>query len=90
MSKEILVVCHRARYLYDFFHIYINENPLTDQQNIKFKFQNIEIYSDEEEKQLTINLNFMLYLKICRQASWQMNNLKRIGSHLNRLVKLTI
>ena len=67
----------------------------THQQKINFKFNNIEITCEDEVKLLGVNLDFMLNFNshvssICKKASRQLNVLKRIGRHLNRLSRLTI
>jgi hypothetical protein len=67
----------------------------THQQKINFKFKNKEISCDDEVKLLGVNLDFMLNFNsqvsnICRKASKQLNVLKIIGKHLNRLSRLTI
>ena len=52
-------------------------------------------HCDEEVKLLGVTFDFMLNFNshissICKKASMQLNILKRIGGHLNRLGKLTI
>jgi hypothetical protein len=67
----------------------------THRENIHFNLDTITISCDEEVKLLGVNLDFMLNFNshvsyICRKASKQLNVLKRIGRHLNRLGRLTI
>ena len=62
----------------------------THSENIQFNLDTITISCDEEVKLLGVNLDFMLNFNshvsyICRKASKQLNVLKRIGRHLNRL-----
>ena len=67
----------------------------THRENIQLNLDNITISCDEEVKLLGVNFDFMLNFNshvsyICRKASKQLNVLKRIGRHLNRLGRLTI
>jgi hypothetical protein len=67
----------------------------THQQKLKFNFHDITIECEDEVKLLGVNLDFLLNFNshvtsICRKASRQLNVLKRIGKHLNRLGRLTI
>ncbi len=67
----------------------------TNDQNISFNINGNIIKCDEEVKLLGVTFDFMLNFNshissICKKASMQLNVLKRIGGHLNRLGKLTI
>ena len=66
----------------------------TRDENISFNL-NGNIKYDDEVKILGVTFDFMLNFNyhisnICKKASQQLNVLKRIGLHLNRLSKLTI
>ena len=67
----------------------------THDANISFNLNDNVIKCDDEVKLLGVTFDFMLNFKshvlnICKKASRQLNVLKRIGTHLNRLGKLTI
>ena len=67
----------------------------THDANISFNLNDNIIKCDDEVKLLGVTFDFMLNFKshvsnICKKASRQLNVLKRIGIHLNRLGKLTI
>ena len=67
----------------------------THDANVVFHLDNAVINCDDEVKLLGVTLDFKLNFhsqitNICKKAARQLNVLKRIGNHLNRLVKLTI
>ena len=67
----------------------------TCDENIFFNLDGNIIKCDDEVKLLGVIFDFMLNFNshisnICKKASQQLNVLKRIGLHLNRLRKLTI
>lgn len=67
----------------------------THQQNIGFDLNGSKINCDDEVKLLEITIDFKLDFNknisnICKKAARQLNVLKRIGSKLSRLAKLTI
>ena len=69
--------------------------PKTHSQNITFNLNNNTIKCDDEVKLLGITIDFKLNFNnhisnICKKAARQLNVLKRIGTHLNKLSKLTI
>jgi hypothetical protein len=64
-------------------------------QNIVFDLNGSKINCDDEVKLLGITIDFKLDFNkhisnICKKAARQLNVLKRIGSNLGRLAKLTI
>ena len=64
-------------------------------ENISFNLDGNIIKCDVDVKLLGVTFGFMLNFNshisnICKKASQQLNVLKRIGLHLNRLSKLTI
>ena len=67
----------------------------THDANVVFHLDNAVINCDDEVKLLGVTLDFKLNFhshitNICKKAARQLNVLKRIGNHLNRLGKLTI
>ena len=67
----------------------------THKQNIVFNLNGNSIKCDDEVKLLGVTIDFKLDFNthisnICKKAARQLNVLKRIGTHLNRLAKLTI
>ena len=67
----------------------------THKQNIVFDLNGSKINCDDEVKLLGITIDFKLDFNkhisnICKKAARQLNVLKRIGSNLGRLAKLTI
>ena len=64
-------------------------------ENITFNLENNEIKCEDSVKLLSVTLDFQLNFNIhisniCKQASRQLNVLKRIGKHLCKLGKLNI
>ena len=73
----------------------ISVGKRTYDKNIKFDLNGINISCDEEVKLLGVTIDFKLNFNshisnICKKAARQLNVLKRIGKHLNRMGKLTI
>ena len=67
----------------------------THKENITFNLDGNNIKCDDEVKLLGVTLDFKLDFNthisnICKKAARQLNVLKRIGTNLNRLAKLTI
>ena len=67
----------------------------TKQQNLTFTLDGNKIECESEVKLLGVTIDFQLnfnehVLNICKKASRQLNVLKRIGTHLTKLGKLTI
>ena len=67
----------------------------THTQNITFNLNGFNIKCDDEVKLLGVTIDFKLDFNthisnICKKAARQLNVLKRIGTHLTRLSKLTI
>jgi hypothetical protein len=67
----------------------------THDKNVMFNLNGINISCEDEVKLLGVaidcKLNFNAHISnICKKAARQLNVLKRIGKHLNRLGKLTI
>ena len=67
----------------------------THDKNITFNLNGINISCEDEVKLLCVTIdfkhNFNTHISnICKKAARQLNVLKRIGKHLNRLGKLTI
>ena len=67
----------------------------THDKNIIFNLEGNKIECEDEVKLLGVTFDFRLNFNshisnICKKASQQLNVLKRIGKHLNRLGKLTI
>ena len=67
----------------------------TKQQNLTFTLDGNKIECESEVKLLGVTIDFQLNLNehvynICNKASRQLNVLKRIGTHLTKLGKLTI
>ena len=63
--------------------------------NIAFNLEGNTIKCDDEVKLLGVTFDFKLNFNahisnVCKKASQQLNVLKRIGKHLNRLGRLTI
>lgn len=67
----------------------------TKQQNLTFTLDGNKIECESEVKLLGVTIDFQLNFNehvsnICKKASRQLNVLKRIGTHLTKLGKLTI
>jgi hypothetical protein len=67
----------------------------TQSKNISFNSYGNIIKTENEVKLLEVTIDYELkfnshIINICRNASWQLNVLKRMGKYLNRLGKLTI
>ena len=67
----------------------------TKQQNLTFTIDGNKIECESEVKLLGVTIDFQLNFNehvsnICKKASRQLNVLKRIGTHLTKLGKLTI
>jgi hypothetical protein len=67
----------------------------TNAENLTFKIDGIEIKPEKSVKLLGVTIDYQLKFKehisnICKKASRQLNVLKRIGIHLNRLGRLTV
>ena len=67
----------------------------THDLNLNFKFRNVEIKCDKEVKLLGVTIDFLLNFNshitnICKKASRQLNVMKRIGSNLCKLGRLTM
>jgi len=67
----------------------------THDKNVMFNLNGINISCEDEVKLLGVTIDFKLNFNthisnICKKAARQLNVLKRIGKHLNRLGKLTI
>ena len=67
----------------------------THDNNVMFNLNSINISGEDEVKLLGVTIDFKLNFdtsisNICKKAARQLNVLKRIGKHLNRLGKLTI
>jgi uncharacterized protein YpmS len=65
------------------------------QQNLTFTIDGNKIECESEVKLLGVTIDFQLNFNehvsnICKKASRQLNVLKRIGTHLTKLGKLTI
>ena len=69
----------------------------THKHNITLNLNGCNISCDDEVKLLEITIDFKLNFNthiantcICKKAARQLNVLKRIGQHLNKLAKMTI
>jgi hypothetical protein len=67
----------------------------THGKKVMFNLNGINISCEDEVKLLGVTIDFKLNFNthisnICKKAARQLNVLKRIGKHLNRLGKLTI
>lgn len=67
----------------------------THDKNVMFNLNGINLSCEDEVKLLGVTIDFKLNFNthisnICKKAARQLNVLKRIGKHLNRLGKLTI
>ena len=67
----------------------------THDKHITFNLNGINISCEDEVKLLGVTIDFKLNFNthisnICKKAAMQLNVLKRIDKHLNRLGKLTI
>ena len=67
----------------------------THKHNITLNLNGCYISCDDEVKLLGVTIDFKLNFNthianICKKAAYQLNVLKRIGQHLNKLAKMTI